>query len=63
MSDLGVVTDNVMRWAVELFLQVHNGERDTEKVDRVASPSQPPGKVEIKRQREVIQSLRERSTR
>ena len=39
MNGSGSVTDKVMRRAVELLLQVHNGERDGEEVDRVTSPS------------------------
>ena len=31
-------TDNIMRGAVELVLQFRDGERDAEKVDRVARP-------------------------
>ena len=37
------LTDDVMRGPIELFLQVDDGERDAEKVDGVASPSQPTG--------------------
>ena len=55
MSDSESVTDNVMRWVVELLLQIHNSERDAEEIDRVASPSQPSARVKIKRQSEVIQ--------
>ena len=40
----GSVTDKVMRRTVELGVQVHDIQRDAEKVDRVASPSQPPTK-------------------
>ena len=36
------VADEVMGGAMELGLQVNEAKRDTEKVDRVASPSQPP---------------------
>ena len=36
------VTDNVMSTAIELVLQVDDSEGNTEKVDRVAGPSQPP---------------------
>ena len=34
-------TDDVMRRPIKLFLQVDDGERHAEKVDGVASPSQP----------------------
>ena len=40
----GSVTDKVMRRTVELGVQVHDIQRNAEKVDRVASPSQPPTK-------------------
>jgi len=33
------MTDDVMRGAVKLVLQIHDVERNAEKVDRVASPS------------------------
>ena len=36
--------------AVELLLQIHYGERYTEKVDRVAGPSQPASEVKVKAQ-------------
>ena len=35
----GSVADDVMCGTVELCLQVYDSKRDTEKVDRVASPS------------------------
>ena len=39
ISSSGSATDNVAGRTVELPLQFYNSERDTEKVDRVASPS------------------------
>jgi hypothetical protein len=54
MSSSGsAMTDNIMRRAVELLLQISNSKRDAEKVERVASPSQPSATV--------IQLLWERS--
>ena len=37
----GGSTDDVVRGSIKLFLQVDDGERHAEKVDGVASPSQP----------------------
>ena len=37
----GERTDDVMSRAVELLLEVDDGEGHAEKVDRVASPGQP----------------------
>ena len=42
----GGVTNDVMCAAVELVLQADDGKGDTEKVDRIASPRQPPEKVQ-----------------
>lgn len=39
-----VSTDNIMGRTAELVLEVDDGERHAEKVDRVASPSQPSKK-------------------
>ena len=40
-------TDDIMGIAVELFLEVDNGEGHAEKVDGIASPGQPARKARI----------------
>jgi hypothetical protein len=39
--------------AIELFLQVDDCEGNTEKVNRVTGPCQPPEKVKVKKESEI----------